>query len=365
MNMFYLKLKTAIKLLVKNNEYINKESYYPTELHKSKKEMIFDQLYFLWKYGDVEKFYFTYGFDRKEMTREKICDEYILNEKEFLGKIDKHNSHINRKQGRFSGRCIVSDKFYFYLFLKSLNIPTPKILYYTRNGKLFYSEDKKTEDIGFLFDHDIDGFAKPYGGQLGNGAFALHIKDSKIYVNGDLVDKKNDLIHTFKETNYIVQEKVVQHPIMNKLCSSSLNTIRLHTLITENEEVVAFGAGMRMGREGSIVDNWAKGGVFVGIDMSTGCLMKTGFIKPPYGTSVTKHPDNGLVFENFEIPYFKEAVAMAKELHSKLYRIHSVGWDIAITENGPMFIEGNSLWEISMAQTIHGGLKKQIEKYFD
>ena len=55
---------------------------------------------------------------------------------------------------------------------------------------------------------------------------------------------------------------------------------------------------------------------------------------------------------------------MAKELHSKLYRIHSVGWDIAITEEGPVFIEGNSKWEISGTQSAEGGVKF-IEKYFD
>ena len=119
----------------------------------------------------------------------------------------------------------------------------------------------------------------------------------------------------------------------------------LHSIIetAEDENVIAFRAGVRMGREGSHVDNWAKGGVFVGIDMDTGKLLKTGFIKPPYGTTVTQHPDNGLVFEGFEIPFFNEAVKMAKALHSKLYRIHSVGWDIAITPDGPVFIEGNSL----------------------
>lgn len=151
---------------------------------------------------------------------------------------------------------------------------------------------------------------------------------------------------------------------MNKLCSTSLNTIRLQTVITEDQGIMAFGATCRLGREGSFVDNWAKGGLIVGIDMNTGKLRKTAFIKPSYGTTVTKHPDNGLVFEGFEIPYFREAVEMAKDLHSNLYRIHSIGWDIAITPDGPMFIEGNSLWEISLIQTANGGLKNQIEKYF-
>ena len=55
---------------------------------------------------------------------------------------------------------------------------------------------------------------------------------------------------------------------------------------------------------------------------------------------------------------------MASKLHRYLYRCHSVGWDIAITESGPMFIEGNGWWEISLLQAVHGGLKQEIEKYF-
>ena len=63
------------------------------------------------------------------------------------------------------------------------------------------------------------------------------------------------------------------------------------------------------------------------------------------------------------IPYFQEAVREAIKLHNVMYRCHSVGWDIAITENGPIFIEGNGLWEISLLQAAHGGMK-DIEKHF-
>lgn len=133
--------------------------------------------------------------------------------------------------------------------------------------------------------------------------------------------------------------------------------------MTKDEDVVVFAAGVRMGREGSCVDNWAKGGVFVGVDLETGNLMKDGFLKPPYGTKVKNHPDNGLLFEGFAIPYFKQAVELCMAAHSKLYRIHSIGWDVAITQEGPVLIEGNSLWEISLLQATSGGLKS-IEKYF-
>lgn len=362
-NKLVKKIKLTLRLILKPNSVINQESYYPEEEHKTKSQIVKDQLFFLWKYGNTEKFYFAYGFDRKSMTREKMCNEYIINESAFLKKIDFYNNHINRKQGRFSGRCIISDKFYFYLFLKSLGFPTPEILYYTRNGKLFYSSSGKEERVETVISKDIDAFAKPYGGQLGNGAFALKVKDSKVYVNNKELYQTDELLQSLTLTNYIVQNRIIQHPQMNRLCSTAVNTIRLLTLITPDEDIIAYRAGLRIGREGCSVDNCAKGGIFVGIDMNTGKLMKRGIIKPPHGTMLLQHPDNGIIFEGFEIPYFKESVEMAKELHSRLYRIHSVGWDIAITPVGPIFIEGNSKWEISGTQAAVGGVK-YIEKYF-
>ena len=355
--------KATVRLIIKAKTIVSQKSYYPDEPHKSKWQIFREQLFFIWKYGRYEKYYFAYGFDRKSMDLKKICNEYIVNESAFLKKIDFHND--NPVQKIVHGRSIIADKFYFYLFLKSLNIPTPKILYYTRNGKLLYNFDnQKEERVDVVFDKDIDAFAKPFNGQIGDGTFALTVRDSSVYIDGQLQSNTKDLIQTFKETNYIIQERIVQHPQMSRLCSTSVNTIRLLTLITPDEEVIAFRAGLRIGREGSIVDNCAKGGVFVGIDMNTGRLLKKGIIKPPYGNMVFQHPDNGVVFEGLEIPFFKEAVEMAKELHSRLYRVHSIGWDIAITQDGPIFIEGNSRWEISGTQAAVGGLK-YIEKYFD
>ena len=105
--------------------------------------------------------------------------------------------------------------------------------------------------------------------------------------------------------------------------------------------------------------------IFVGIDMNNGSLFETGFLKPQFGTSVKIHPDSQVSFKDYVIPFYKEAESMALKLHRYLYRCHSIGWDIAITENGPVFIEGNGLWEISLLQAAHGGLKEQIDKYFN
>ena len=44
--------------------------------------------------------------------------------------------------------------------------------------------------------------------------------------------------------------------------------------------------------------------------------------------------------------------------------IHSIGWDIAFTENGPIFIEGNDNWEITGIQATNGGMKELFQEDF-
>lgn len=44
----------------------------------------------------------------------------------------------------------------------------------------------------------------------------------------------------------------------------------------------------------------------------------------------------------------KEAIEVVIKAHREFHGIRSIGWDVAITENGPCFIEGNDNWEISL-----------------
>jgi hypothetical protein len=197
---------------------------------------------------------------------------------------------------------------------------------------------------------------------LGKGVFKLLVRDGIIYIDG-IQQKIDYLIDVILSADYIVQERVVQHEKMAALSSSSVNTIRLQTVMDKDGNVIPFGPGVRIGRTGNIVDNWAKGGIFVGIDSRTGKLMDTGILKPKYGTKVTEHPDTHISFNGYQIPYYKEAECMAVELHKLMYRSHSIGWDIAITEKGPVIIEGNDRWEITLIQAVHGGMR-YLMKYF-
>ncbi len=371
MSSFFTKIHKSLSVIKHRKKFVNCDTYYPECERKTSWQIMQDQISFVWKYGDYEPFYFTYGFDRKEMTRERIEEEYILPSSLFQSRLKDINRHGKLTGGKLTGMLLTADKFYFNVLLERFGTPTPKVFLFVKNQHPLYIDQNFEVDTNLsaeaqlkqFFSYEMDAFAKPYNGQLGMGCFSVRIKDGKVLVDGK-ESSVADLISVVLSADYLVQECVYQHPKMAELNGSSINSIRLQTVMDKNGIVHPFGAGLRIGRSGNTVDNWAKGGVFVGIDMEKGTLMERGFMKPQFGTSVKEHPDTHVKFEGFEIPFYKEAQAMAVRLHSFLYRSHSIGWDIAITDRGPVFIEGNSLWEISLLQAVHGGMKKEIEHFF-
>ena len=370
---FWAKMRKCLSMIKHKAYYTGSVSYYPECKRKSTSQIMKDQMYNVWKYGFIEEYYFTYGFDRAEMTREKM-ETYITPYRAFLNRINHlnfQNPYYDDFNGKMTCRVINQDKFYFYLFLSRLGIRTPKVFFFVKNKCILYHDEyykiDKTksvrEQLKSIFAYDMDAFAKPSNGMLGKGIFRILIKDGIVYVNGE----ENDvdvLIDLVLSADYVVQERILQHDRMSALCPSSVNTIRLQTVMDNYGNVIPFGAGVRIGRMGSLVDNWALGGVFVGIDSETGKLKDKGILKPKYGTKVIEHPDTHIRFQGYCIPYYKEAENMAVELHKVMYRSHSIGWDIAVTENGPIIIEGNDRWEISLIQAVHGGMG-YLMKYFN
>lgn len=136
----------------------------------------------------------------------------------------------------------------------------------------------------------------------------------------------------------------------------SVNTCRILTLILPDHTITIPFAVMRFGRKGSTVDSWSKGGIAFAIDLETGKVGK-GLFHPDYGSTkeVTHHPDSGVQLSGLTIPYWKEIKEMVLNAAMVTPGIKSVGWDVAVTQRGPLLIEGNSLWNPLIFQAIYGG----------
>ncbi len=136
----------------------------------------------------------------------------------------------------------------------------------------------------------------------------------------------------------ILEEMVVQHPEMARLCPTSVNTCRIATLMGERKQGIVY-AFLRIGN-GKVMDNVDCGGMAARIDLDSGKLLTVGADKA--GNRYEKHPITGTEIIGFTIPYWEEAKAMCMEAAKKVPQMRFVAWDVAITESGPTFIEGNS-----------------------
>ncbi len=60
---------------------------------------------------------------------------------------------------------------------------------------------------------------------------------------------------------------------------------------------------------------------------------------------VIAHPDTGVVFDGFRLPFWSEAMELVKTGQRCFPNLRTLGWDVALTENGPVIIEANSRWD--------------------
>lgn len=137
--------------------------------------------------------------------------------------------------------------------------------------------------------------------------------------------------------NFVVEHSVSQHPVLEKLNPSSLNTIRVITYLRPSG-VVVLSSVLRMGGEGSKTDNFSTGGIACGIESSGICK---GVAYDQNYNSYSEHP-GGEVFSGLKVPSFDEACALAVKEHEKFGHFKIISWDIAIDQcSQPVLLEFN------------------------
>ncbi|MCR4707846.1 MAG: hypothetical protein K5746_07855 [Clostridiales bacterium] len=136
----------------------------------------------------------------------------------------------------------------------------------------------------------------------------------------------------------IIEDCVTQHPTLAALCPTSVNTIRVATLLGDKQEGIVY-ARIRIGN-GRVMDNVDCGGMAAPIDLNTGILSGPGADKA--GNVYENHPMTGTRIPGTKLPYWDEVKEMCLTAMHVVPQVRFVAWDVAIREDGPIFIEGNS-----------------------
>ena len=135
---------------------------------------------------------------------------------------------------------------------------------------------------------------------------------------------------------FLLEECLTQHPELARLNPSSVNTLRLITF-RKDGEVHLLASALKIGNGGAI-DNFSDGGMYTMVD-DDGRALSPAF--DDAGHTFVEHPLTGVTIPGFEVPRFREAVALVSKAAGVVPEIPYVGWDVAIRAEGPVLIEGN------------------------
>lgn len=276
--------------------------------NKSKPGIFLDMIWCGFRYGagyvdyDVIGFYKLTSNQRKTMLTRGINNKFVkqLNDKEYW--------HVFNNKNEFN------EKFSKYI----------------KRDWIYPIDQNKENTIEWIKKHPVF-FAKPNDGQCGKNIEKINVID---FSN----DYEKIYSHLITNKLYLLEEPIIQVNEMNKLNNSSVNTVRMVSVMNENKDVTILATFARIGN-GKCVDNFNSGGMTAKIDVETGIIVEEAVNKA--GELFEKHPITNTNIKGFKIPYWDEAINMVKEAAKESPHVRYVGWDVGMSENGPLLVEGN------------------------
>lgn len=197
-------------------------------------------------------------------------------------------------------------------------------------------------------------FAKPLSGTHGDDMQKIKISDWK---------KKNLYQYLMNHQLLLVEELVIQNEVMKQLNPSSINTIRVIS-IYKNKTAKIIAAYQRIGC-GKIVDNFNAGGMVAPVDIKTGMIHYPAVNKR--NIAYEKHPLTKTSIVGFQIPDWNLVLELVKKAAAVVPEVGFVGWDVAISDHGPLLIEGNEypghdIYQLPQHRTNGIGMLPVFEK---
>ena len=302
--------------------------------NRSKLSLLFDAIGCVFKYNISILEYFQFRFFEQTEEQRKTWAG--------TGYMFEYQLKMNPKKSR----DILDDKTKFYRLYKDYFVhKVGDIADLKKNPELL--QDVLRTPSGKLVFKVADG----------NCGIDVLIKDANEFDENSII--------TFMENSKfdLVEEFIQQHPVLNTLSPSAVNTVRIFTQLDDHNAVVLLGCRLRISVNSS-VDNMAAGNMAAPIDETTGIVSGAGVYSDITTSAERVHPITGVDIIGLQIPYWDEVKAMVTKAAKEQPQNRSIGWDIVITENGPGFIEGNHDWcKLLWQLPVQKGLKSKLEPY--
>lgn len=305
-----------------------------------------------------------FDLDSADYSKNSYFKQYGFNVPNYIKDVYSQCSGIE------SDKYIPTDLYYFYIipYLNNLKqapaifdknnydiifqgVNMPKCIIKKQNGYIYRERTEYKnlitydQAVNILKTHS-EFIIKP-SIDSGCGKGVMRVKCEGLHDN-----QLKELLEDYT-ADFIVQEIVQQHEILNRLNKTSLNTMRIVTYRRGFNDFVHLGTVLRFGREGTYLDNACAGGRNLRI-LSNG---KADRIVRSSRTFKQENLDDIFGVDELVIPNYDKVLDFCYQLHARVPYLNFCGWDITIDCKGkPLLIELNNYPDCELIQTNCGPL---------
>jgi len=254
-------------------------------------------------------------------------------------------------EARDRGRAL-GDKLEVARWCADAGIPHPQPMIYFRRGDAVWQG-------GSLSDLDRDLFVKRRRSRGAKGVATYRRTGVFKYVDDDrrptnLAQIIVELMRRSRREKLMVQPLLRNHPAIADLAEETLIALRLITCLDEELRPVLTNAYLRS--MAKLEPDWDIGRIeefAAPIDLETGALGRITGDKPECLSEwFDRHPVTGAMVTGRIVPFFSEVAQVAIKAHGMVPERVMIGWDMAVTEEGPVLIEGNSFVDVLYPQRV-------------
>ena len=269
---------------------------------------------------------------------------------------------------------LARNKYVAHCVLESLGVKMPRLLGYYHPATAFCNSGNHFSNIRQIINglkqngtHNI--VIKTTESSHGDGVWVVDKIDyEECNVTFDLVNKKKielSEILAIKEP-FLIEERIKQTIQFEQFNSTSVNTLRIMTVLNPDGKAKIVGVFIRIGRNGAFIDNAGNGGnIDANVNIETGTLERVvefrGFNDLKY---ITTHPDSGHQLEGVRIENWDLIKSTIIEYQESCPFLKAIGWDVAITNDGPVVIEINDFWDRAGQLFIGKGWRNEIRNCY-
>jgi Sugar-transfer associated ATP-grasp len=307
----------------------------------------FAALYFSERYSPKE--IFLWGLIDPAIREKELCD-YVSKDKLL---------RLQRRINAGSAATMLEHKSVFYPYCMALGVPVPRLFAIVERDCAWTAQGKILPDgeawRRFIETEAADLVVKPSRGVYAQDVWVLQRRGPfLIGENGEELTTDELLARIRNNRRYdsfIVQQRIRNHPVLEALSGTrALQTLRMVTAVESDGDATVLLAELRIICGTAVFDNFVCGSsrnLLADIDLSSGRLGRViGASAGGLGTEViTHHPQTGREFSGLQIPHWTDAVMLLKDIALKFLPMRTIGWDVAITADGPVVIEGNAWWD--------------------